>query len=136
MPIKCPLTKLVNKLTFSSINEIKTNAFLNSQSCEEWMEHCKPVRCKYIAQIFSCTLLIIIASLLVKFEKNMHSWVSHRPQIALVLRTRALLRSLKNSLVRVFCMLHSKSCYDQYQFNNKKSSLNWNVDPILFSCHN
>jgi hypothetical protein len=32
---------------------------------------------------------------------NMHSSVFERPQIALVLRTRAILRSLKNSLVHV-----------------------------------
>ena len=32
----------------------------------------------------------------------MLSCVFQRPQIALVLRTRAILRSLKNSLVRVF----------------------------------
>ena len=35
-------------------------------------------------------------------------------QIELVLRTRAILRSLKNSLVRDFSKLHSKSCYYVY----------------------
>ena len=30
-------------ITFSCINE-RTRAFLNRQSCEEWMEHCKPER--------------------------------------------------------------------------------------------
>jgi hypothetical protein len=36
---------------------------------------------------------------------NMHSSVFERPQIALVLRTRAILRSLKNSLVHVISKL-------------------------------
>ena len=48
LPVKCPLTKLEDsqcyKLTFSSINE-RIIAFLNCQSCEEWMEHCKHVHC-------------------------------------------------------------------------------------------
>jgi hypothetical protein len=41
----------------------------------------------------------------------MHSWVFQRPQIALVLRTRAFLRSLKNSFVHVISKFHSKTCY-------------------------
>ena len=30
--------------------EKRLKAFLNRLSCEEWMEHCKHIRCKYIAQ--------------------------------------------------------------------------------------
>jgi hypothetical protein len=45
----------------------------------------------------------------------MHSRVFQRPQIALVLRTRAFLRSLKNSLVHVISKLHSKPCYYLYK---------------------
>ena len=39
---------------------------------------------------------------------NMYSWVFQRPQIALVFRTRAIFRSLKNSLMHVISKLHSK----------------------------
>jgi hypothetical protein len=45
-------------------------------------------------------------------------WINmsfQRPQIALILRTRAiLLRSLKNLLVHVISKLHSKPCYITY----------------------
>ena len=46
------------------------------------MEHCKPIRCKYIVQIFSCTLLI--SNSVISREiwgKNTHWWVFQRPQI-------------------------------------------------------
>ena len=46
-----------------------------------------------------------------KFGKNTDSWFFQRLQLILLLRTRAILRSLKNSLVRVIFKLHSKSCY-------------------------
>ena len=50
--------------------------FLNSQSCEEWMGHCKHVGCKCIAEMFSWTSLKVIARFLVNwFGKNTYSCV-------------------------------------------------------------
>jgi hypothetical protein len=69
-----------------------------------------------LSRTFLCKLLIRVSNSIVSREIwiNMHSWVFQRPQIALVLWTRAILRSLKNSLVHVISKLHSKPCYYLY----------------------
>jgi hypothetical protein len=61
---------------------------------------------------------------------NMHSRVFQRPQIALVLRTRAILRSLKNSLVHVISKLHSKPSYYPYKLYMSKilEEKQWNLE--------
>ena len=57
--------------------------------------------------------------LLVQFEINLHSWVFQRAQIALALRARAILNSLKNTLVQINSKLNSKP-YDYLYKHNKK----------------
>ena len=51
---------------------------------------------------------------LVQCGINKHMLIFLRPQIALALRARAILLSLKNLLVLINTKLHSKSCYYKY----------------------
>ena len=64
-----------------------------------------------MSRTFLCKLLISNSMVSRGIWINMHSWVFQRPQIALVLWTRAILRSLKNTLVHVISKLHLKPCY-------------------------
>jgi hypothetical protein len=67
-----------------------------------------------LSRTFLCKVLISNSMVSREIWINMHSWVFKRPQIALVLWTRAILRSLKNSRVHVISKLHSKPCYYLY----------------------
>ena len=68
------------------------------------------------SRTFLCKLLMLSSSMVSReIWINMHSRVFQRPQIALVLRTRAILRSLKNSLEHVISKLHSEPCYYLYK---------------------
>ena len=76
--------------------------------------------CEYEACIWAKSWLLVYYYIINKYnsmicdanlKKHMHFWVFRRPQIALVLWTRAIWKSLKNSLVQVISKLHEKSCY-------------------------
>ena len=76
--------------------------------------------CEYEACIWAKSWLLVYYYIINKYnsmtcdanlKKHTHFWVFRRPQIALVLWTRAIWKSLKNSLVQVISKLHEKSCY-------------------------
>jgi hypothetical protein len=69
-----------------------------------------------LSRTFLCKLSIGNSIVSREMWINMYSWVFQRPQIALVLRTRAIFRSLKNSLMHVISKLHSKPYYNLYKY--------------------
>ena len=86
-----------------------------------------------MSRILLCKLLISNSMVSREIWINMHSLVFQRPQIALVLRTRAILRSLKNSLVHVISELHSIPCHYLYMQSSSRSSCKYWVKHA--SCH-
>ena len=76
--------------------------------------------CEYEACIWAKSWLLVYYYIINKYnsmicdanlKKHMHFWVFRRPQIALVLWTRAIWKSLKNSRVQIISKLYEKSCY-------------------------
>jgi hypothetical protein len=70
-----------------------------------------------LSRTFLCKLSIGNSMVSREMWININTWVFQRPQIALVFQTRAIFRSLKNSLMHVISKLHSKPYYYLYRYS-------------------